>query len=1139
MMIKNAGAMKKYFSIFAAAFAALSVLSCQRELEPQGGELETNLVPMQVVSSVDAKSSLELDGDAPTGRVLWDYGDEISVFDGVGARQFTTTDITDPEGHAHVVTFDGNVDADATAFAAIYPYSAGYTAESYDASTRKILAEIPSLQTVSEPGSYSRYANVCVAYAARDDQEQVPAEDEEYIMTQMFFRNVGGLLKFTLSQDGVHRSVTIRTSDASPLTGAIVATADTGTAVAAETGSADFVTIAAADGGFLAAGDYYAVVLPFSDKTVSLEFSDNLLSKKRKSSAKISLGRAAIRDLGTIDSGVTYPDGQFLILAKKNDKYYALKAEKDGENDRMVSVGYTGSTVSYLGDADLVWTLSKSNASYILSNDGKYLGYQGTENRAFWLEAGEEWKEINYLLDITAQATEGLYYVTLHANGAKYLSRNSNSSFFAFYGNNGQYADLVFVPAAVETRTRVVMSFSQSDVARTTSDYAAFTGQTVTVMAGEVDVTAAVAPSVRYVMEGDEIGSVVEASGAVTLNGTKGTATVTARFTGDDTYAPAEDVTYTITVAESAVTPSYYVKVTSAPSDWSGEYLMVCENRGEVLSKISTTSTKYGIGATVKFEDIDTAKDSIKVTDAVDTCKIVIAKASNSAVGYTLHLASADSYLYWTSGNSLDKNSTESNNTRWKISAGNTTGNWIIKNVQDSTRVIWYNTGSPRFACYTAKTESSSGYAAIQLYKLQDNTVWDLKGIAVKTTPTKVMYDAGEHFNPAGLVITATYSDHDGIKADKKVDVAYSNDTAEAFSFDPTTSDVLTVDDDEVSITWGGKSTTQAITVIKWVLNGIEITTNPTKTSYVVGDSFNPAGMVVTGHYIDNGGSEETKDAVIDSDDLTIDPEGPYTTAGNVTVTVSYGGFDDTVDIEVVDSGSGPEDLNAPSGVSVSSISATGFTASWTAPTGGAPLGYTWILTDNSNPDASVTPVASGTALSSAVSVSPSVSITTGGPFYFHIKATGDGVSYNESAFVSSSAKTNFSCVYTSNVTVGSEKISVGGTQYNCAKVGTSKAGGSTSVSVPSGTTKLHVHMAAYGTGTPTISISGGSADPSSIKISGGGISGNSPYTLSTGYGYSHYYVITLSEITSSTTITFTTPSGGTSRFVLWGCNAE
>lgn len=140
---------------------------------------------------------------------------------------------------------------------------------------------------------------------------------------------------------------------------------------------------------------------------------------------------------------------------------------------------------------------------------------------------------------------------------------------------------------------------------------------------------------------------------------------------------------------------------------------------------------------------------------------------------------------------------------------------------------------------------------------------------------------------------------------------------------------------------------------------------------------------------------------------------------------------------------------------------------------------------------------------------------------------------------VGAGSGTDYASLYSSNVDVGSETISVEGKEYDCAKAGTSKAGGSVSITVPAGTTKLHVHMAAYSTGTPTISITGGDADPSSIQIKAGGISGNSPYTLTTGNGTDHYYLITLSNVSAPTTVTFETASGGINRFVLWGVNAE
>ena len=83
-----------------------------------------------------------------------------------------------------------------------------------------------------------------------------------------------------------------------------------------------------------------------------------------------------------------------------------------------------------------------------------------------------------------------------------------------------------------------------------------------------------------------------------------------------------------------------------------------------------------------------------------------------------------------------------------------------------------------------------------------------LSSIAVKTAPTKVTYDAGSTFDPTGLVITLTYDDT------STVDVAYA-DASASFTFSPSTSTALTTSDTSVTISYGGKSTTQAITVLQ------------------------------------------------------------------------------------------------------------------------------------------------------------------------------------------------------------------------------------------------------------------------------------------------------------------------------------
>ena len=81
-----------------------------------------------------------------------------------------------------------------------------------------------------------------------------------------------------------------------------------------------------------------------------------------------------------------------------------------------------------------------------------------------------------------------------------------------------------------------------------------------------------------------------------------------------------------------------------------------------------------------------------------------------------------------------------------------------------------------------------------------------LESIEVETSPTKTEYTEGDHFDPTGLVITASYDDG------SEEDIAYS-DSPSDFTFYPSTSAELSTSDESVSITYGGKSTSQAITV--------------------------------------------------------------------------------------------------------------------------------------------------------------------------------------------------------------------------------------------------------------------------------------------------------------------------------------
>ena len=142
-----------------------------------------------------------------------------------------------------------------------------------------------------------------------------------------------------------------------------------------------------------------------------------------------------------------------------------------------------------------------------------------------------------------------------------------------------------------------------------------------------------------------------------------------------------------------------------------------------------------------------------------------------------------------------------------------------------------------------------------------------LDHIAVTTPPNKTAYKYGETFQPAGMVVTAYYTDE-------------TSRAVTGFTYSPT--GALDMDDTTITVSYTegsvSKQTTQAITVAK-VLESIEITTPPNKTAYFSGETFNPAGMVVTAHY--NDGSSAAVSG------YTYSPTGALAT-GNTTITVSY-----------------------------------------------------------------------------------------------------------------------------------------------------------------------------------------------------------------------------------------------------------
>ncbi len=189
-------------------------------------------------------------------------------------------------------------------------------------------------------------------------------------------------------------------------------------------------------------------------------------------------------------------------------------------------------------------------------------------------------------------------------------------------------------------------------------------------------------------------------------------ATLNVVFTGDASTSgtltlTSGTITKTITLTAEPIVISGegYVLVSAAQENWAGDYLItnVNGNTVMVLSEISTTSTKYGIGVDMSEYH---ANNMIASNSTTDQYKVTIAPTTN---GYSMYLNGAG-YLGWSNGNSLkaDESFTEGVN-EWTFSFSD--GVVTIANAGTPDRIIRWNNSSPRFACYIG------GQQDITLYK--------------------------------------------------------------------------------------------------------------------------------------------------------------------------------------------------------------------------------------------------------------------------------------------------------------------------------------------------------------------------------------------------------------------------------------
>ena len=599
--------MKNLFKLFMpVAVAATVFASCAQEnIAPV--EPETLKITVKAHAQDLANDPIETKTYIDGSDILWGTGEymKIGVFDGTATVFDNSSDESaDKYSGNAVASFEFSItpanNSDSYTYYGLYPASAAVASSNNNPASYKV--KLPSIQDATAT-SYDPKAYILVA-------QPDAGHNAANANWNAAFRRATALNKITLKN--VPLGVSIKRVEITAPEGKYLAGSryfNLGTETAddvlgdiysgggrTETVAVKFATPQNGGADIDVWFTSWGVELDENDPLVIVAYTTNKKSYTKNISARaegIKFQEGCLNTLGVSMSGITPEDvteleeGTYLVLANNNGTYYALKAEAEGT--RMNYETYDGSTLAYAGsNSSIIWAISKSEGSYIFANGSNYLGWT-SGNTSAMNEPGESWTTTNYLLDVIYDSTNSCYNVSVHSDGTRIFAKNADSKYgFAFYTGSG-YKQILFVPATIDNRTAVSLTFDNDQVDLTPAEAAQYLGEDLTV---SPDV-AAVNEHLTWIYE-DNDGIIDEFdNGALTLTGDEGTATVTVSFAGDENYLPAS-ASYTISVSAPAVTPTTGWFETALDDLTSSDVFVIVGNNGENYAMNHTTLNSKG-----------------------------------------------------------------------------------------------------------------------------------------------------------------------------------------------------------------------------------------------------------------------------------------------------------------------------------------------------------------------------------------------------------------------------------------------------------------------------------------------------------------------------------------------------------------
>ena len=419
--------------IFAGAMMLLASVACNKEAQTDN-QPSVELKPQVTLSfnaALTTPTKTEI-GNSETAdgvtvhEIYWSKDDKIAVYPhdpnsttGVAGVEFTSEDLV--ETSAAEAVFTGEIDA-ADAYYAFYPTTAD--AKWHGGAYSDFSVTLPYEQTANGIASGFAVANVT-------GTETVT------------FDHVCGFVKFTIDEDyaGMIKEVRFAGKNSEALAGKLYVYPDDMSKNKINSSQQTVLILSPSAGETFAAGTYYFTCFPVNlTGGLELTFVNTDDEEAVKSSAaEANIERAGVLNLGTVANlefeSVTPPlaDGDYVILAKQSDFYYAMKSTHESNAKRFDEVGFDiNADETHIASA--VWNLKNiEGAKYEITNSNKYLTASSDDNNANIGDAKTEMKIVDN--------GDGTFQI-IDVETLRNLSRNNSSLGFAFYATTSQNYNL-------------------------------------------------------------------------------------------------------------------------------------------------------------------------------------------------------------------------------------------------------------------------------------------------------------------------------------------------------------------------------------------------------------------------------------------------------------------------------------------------------------------------------------------------------------------------------------------------------------------------------------------------------------------------------------------------------------------------